>query len=78
MPRRSLPVLTTTGRPELSALEGAVRDMGVDLHRQMTSLDASEISYSPGDAADWVSPAPTTLAEALDRLAAAGGVTPVP
>jgi len=78
MPRRPLPVLTTTGRPELSALEGSVRDMGTDLHRQMGELSAEDISYTPGDASDWVSPAPTTLAEALDRLAAAGGVTPVP
>lgn len=78
MPRRALPVLTSTGRGEFSALEGAVRDMGTQIHQTVTSLDATEIAYTPGDSTDWVSPAPRTVAEALDRLAAAGGVTPVP
>lgn len=35
-------------------------------------------AYTPGAPADWVGPVPTTIQQALDRLAAAGGVTPVP
>lgn len=33
-------------------------------------------SYSPAVAANWASPAPTTVSEALDRLVAAVGGTP--
>jgi hypothetical protein len=39
---------------------------------------AGATGYVPGNAADWVAPVPTTVQEALDRLAAAGGTTPVP
>lgn len=36
------------------------------------------LAYVAGAAGDWVAPLPTNLQEAIDRLAAAGGVTPVP
>lgn len=78
MPRRALPVLTSTGRPELQALEGSARNTATQLYQHITTLDATEIAYTPGSSTAWVSPAPRTVAEALDRLAAAGGVTPVP
>lgn len=45
------------------------------------SSSASAIAYTPGNAANWVAPAPTNVAEALDRLAAANvlnGFGPVP
>jgi hypothetical protein len=70
MPRR-LPTLERSGRPELVGLEDAIQ-------RVLAGLDASSIPYVPARASDWVSPPPATLQEALDRLAAAGGTTPVP
>ena len=48
------------------------------LFEDLSSLSAEDVAYTPGNSADWVSPAPTTVQQALDRLAAAGGVTPVP
>jgi hypothetical protein len=39
---------------------------------------AASTGYTPTTPANWVPPLPTTVGEALDRLAAAGGVTPVP
>lgn len=39
---------------------------------------APSVGYDPGAPANWVPPLPTTVQEALDRLAAAGGVVPVP
>ncbi len=44
---------------------------------------AGQLSYTPGTPADWDAPAPTTVAEALDRLATAvegllGGAIPLP
>jgi hypothetical protein len=36
------------------------------------------VAYTPTTPADWVAPAPTTITNAIDRLAAAGGVHPVP
>lgn len=59
------------------AFDGVAADMD-DLDGRITALDASQVAYTPADSADWVSPAPTTVADAIDRLAAAGGVTPVP
>ena len=71
MPPRRLPVIEKSGRPELQTLEAAI-------DRLFASLDASSIPYTPAQRGDWVSPPPTTIQEALDRLAAAGGTTPVP
>lgn len=45
------------------------------------SSAASAVAYVPGNAANWVAPAPTNVSEALDRLAAANvanGFGPVP
>jgi len=55
-----------------------------DAHRAITSgnphgVDATA-SYTVGTAGDWVAPAPTTIAAALDRIAAhvaAGGTGPI-
>lgn len=44
----------------------------------ISALSASDIAYTPVDASQWDAPLPTTLQEALDRLAAAGGTNPVP
>jgi hypothetical protein len=38
--------------------------------------DAFGLAYTPGDASDWAAPAPTTLQEAIDRLAAQAGPVP--
>lgn len=81
MPKRALPVLTSTGTPGLQALEGSVRDMGTQIHQQFSAeldgLDASRIPFT-ATPADWVAPAPTNVADALRRLAAAAGAHPVP
>lgn len=75
--RRALPALGTTGRPELVGLEGNVRRLGDQLHGQLLALDADDIAFSAAPA-DWVAPVPTTLGEAVRRLAAAAGAHPVP
>lgn len=79
--KRALPVLTSSGDPKLSQFEGAVRDMGTQIHQQfgaeLDGLDASRIPFT-ATAADWVAPPPTTVAQALARLAAAAGAHPVP
>jgi hypothetical protein len=59
------------------ALGEVARDVG-SIEEQIGALDASQIAYTPTTSGDWVAPAPTTVQDALDRLAAAGGVTPVP
>jgi hypothetical protein len=38
--------------------------------------DAFGLAYTPGNPADWVAPPPTTVQEALDRIAAK--ITPIP
>ncbi len=68
-PRR--PALETTGRAELEQIER-------NTQRMFDNIDATSIPYTPETASDWVAPLPRTVAQALDRLAAAGGVTPVP
>lgn len=60
------------------AYTGSTAQMHGDLERALGTL-GSEInsaqsaaeSYSPGNASHWSSPAPSTVAEAIDRLAAA-------
>lgn len=51
--------------------------IGADVEA-LEAREAHDVPYTPGDASDWVAPAPTNVGDALDRLAAAGGVTPVP
>lgn len=72
--------LESTGIPPAQAgqHQRAFVEVAKDIDDLEARLDAHEISYTPADSADWVSPAPTTIGDALDRLAAAGGVTPVP
>lgn len=58
------------------ALDGAVGllqgNVEAALSRVRKDVDAkTDGSYTPANAADWASPPPTTIAEALDRLAAA-------
>lgn len=80
MPRRALPLLTTTGNPDHVALEANVRNALDQTHVQLGALTAADIAYE-ATTADWVAPAPTTVAEALRRLAAfahAASGTPVP
>lgn len=73
-PRR--PVLESTAGAE--GQDRRVQRALDGLHQDMSGLDAGDVAYTPSSAASWVSPAPTTVQQALDRLAAAGGVTPVP
>jgi hypothetical protein len=50
----------------------ALGDVARDMSTVEGRLDALEAgSYTPGDSSDWAAPAPTTIAEALDRIAAA-------
>lgn len=77
MSRPALPVLTSTGDPAHGALETNVRRMADQLNGQIGALSAADIAFT-AVAADWVAPVPTTLAEALGRLAAAAGAHPVP
>lgn len=53
---------------------GASAQLHGDLERALGTM-GGEISatqtYSPSNASHWASPAPSTLAEAIDRLAAA-------
>lgn len=51
------------------ALAGLRKDMG--------ALSAADIAYTPAPGL-YLDPQPTTVAEALDRQAAAGGTTPIP
>lgn len=37
----------------------------------VNALDAGSVAYTPDDASNWAAPAPTTLHEAVERLAAA-------
>lgn len=55
------------------AMETAENNIERALSRMRSDLDgnAQPRAYTPGDATDWASPAPTTIQEALDRLAAA-------
>jgi len=48
-------------------------DTELALSRVRAGIDAvdASIAYSPAAPGDWASPAPTTVSEALDRLAAA-------
>ena len=75
-PRRA--ALATTGRPEHVHLESNVRQSLDAFHADLLALDAADVAYTPGSAASWVAPLPATVQEALDRIAAAGGVVPVP
>lgn len=54
-------------------MEAAEGNFERALSRMREDLDgnAQPRAYTPGDASDWASPPPTTIQEAIDRLAAA-------
>lgn len=69
------------GSPELERLQDRLRPV---LERMSRDADGAETSaqgaataggtaYTPANASDWTGTAPTTVAEALDRIAAALG-----
>lgn len=74
------PQLETTGAPELESIERRVQEQLDRVGQHADTL--SDGSYTAGDSSDWDSPAPTTIADALDRLASLArtlnGGTPVP
>ncbi len=63
---------------QVGGVQRALDGIAVDLD----GLEESAAAYTPGDATDWASPAPTTIKAALDRLAdkvrALNGGTPIP
>lgn len=68
---RSLPALVTTGDPAHTQLETNVRNALDQLNGNLGGMTALDVAYTPATAANWASPAPTTVADALDRLVAA-------
>jgi len=70
-------VLSSTGNPDHVGLETNVRRALDQARGQMDGLSAADIAYS-ATPADWVSPPPTNLQQAVTRLAASAGVHPVP
>lgn len=46
------------------------------VQQHLDGIRADMQSYTPRDASAWTAPAPTTVAEALDRIAAALGPIP--
>lgn len=62
---------------------GLGNKLHADINRSMHSIDeriAATSTYTPATPGDWADPPPSTIAEALDRLAAAfaGEHSPVP
>lgn len=58
-------------------LRAAVTYVGTAVTADLVRLtDADGVGYIPGAPADWPAPDPTTVQEALDMLAAAGGASP--
>lgn len=73
---RAVPRLTTTGNPAHVELEAAVRRALDQTHAQLGALAASDIAYTPASLTAWSGTAPSTVGEALDRIAAALGPIP--
>ena len=63
----SQPALQQPGQP---AGEGGVK-LGDLIEQAEASAASKAAEYTPATAADWGAPAPTTVKEALDKLAAA-------
>jgi len=61
--------LESTGTPGMDALEGNVQRALDQVRGRVDTLTA----YAPASPADWTGTPPATLAEALDRIAAALG-----
>jgi hypothetical protein len=51
------------------AAHGSLQRTFDGVRADIDALAATAIAYTPGDATDWVAPAPTTVQQALDRLA---------
>lgn len=64
--------LESTGNPAHVQLEGNVQRA---LGEAQAAADAAA-AYSPSDPAAWTAPPPTTVKEALDRLAAVAASPP--
>jgi hypothetical protein len=61
-------------------LAGPSADDDADTQGARNAAIAAAVAYTPGNASHWASPVPATLAEAIDRLAAAvsnNGANPV-
>jgi hypothetical protein len=63
--------LESTGAPGADAIESNVQ-RALDAVRARTDAIAAQ-PYTPGTPGDWTGAAPTTIGEALDRIAAALG-----
>lgn len=70
---RALPLLTSTGDPAHTALETNVRRLADQMHQQLNDTTGEQVAYTPAVAANWTGTPPTTIAAALDRIAAALG-----
>lgn len=80
MTRARQAVLERTGRPEVAPVEDAAQRALDQLGLDMADIETEAGAYT-ATAADWASPAPTTKADALSRLATAvAGLlgTPIP
>lgn len=64
--------LESSGSPDLVRLEGNVQRA---LSQAQEAAEAAA-AYTPADATAWASPPPTTVQEALDRLAAVAASPP--
>jgi hypothetical protein len=76
MTRRAAPVVGSTGRSEHVQLEGIVRRVADQLHGQVGAVADEAATYAPASSTDWSGSPPSTIAEALDRIAAALGPIP--
>ena len=74
--RARLPVIERSGRPELAPVEDAAERAMSGLYEDLRGVEEGLVRYSAADDADWSGNAPTTIAAALDRIAAALGPIP--
>lgn len=70
-PGQSLPVLTSSGRPELVGFESAVRDSLDQVQRNAQAGATDAETYAPAAPSNWAGAPPSTQDAALDRIAAA-------
>jgi len=72
MARRIINIGSSVNKGDGDALRFAfdkVNDNFEELYTADSNTNAETLSYTPTTSSDWSSPAPTTTAEALDRLA---------
>lgn len=74
--------VTIVGEYAIPTVDGSANQVIVTDGAGTTSfqtVDASAAAYTPATSADWATADPTTIKEALDRIAAVvGGVVPIP